>query len=188
MTKLHVLIAGAVCLPAALAVAQTDYHSDTHTDYNHPDNNPEEIFHANEASIDLFGSVSIGQQTINHISGDHVRDDGRLGAGIGLNYFITRNIGVGGDAYTENTAHNFVDNASGNLIFRIPIDKAHLAPYVFGGGGYQFDPNEVWFGQVGVGLEVRLTHNLSFIVDARYVMPEQIDNYGVGRAGLRISL
>jgi len=176
MTKLHVLIAGAVCLPVAMATAQSQY------------NNPEEIFHANETSLDAFGSISIGQQTINHISGQHVQKDGRLGAGLGLNYFLTRNIGIGADAYSENTAHSFVDDLSGSLIFRLPIDKAHLAPYAFGGGGYQFDPNEVWFGHVGVGLEVRLTHNLSLFADARYVMPEKIDNYGVGRAGLRISL
>ena|ERR1043165_2109725 len=163
-----------------MAVAQSDYHQQY--------NNPEEIFHEHETSLDAFGSISIGQQTINHISGEHVRDDGRLGAGIGLNYFLTRNIGVGGDAYTENTAHSFVDDASGSLIFRLPLDKIHTAPYVFGGGGYQFDPNEVWFGHVGVGVEVRLTHNLSLFADARYVMPEKIDNYGVGRAGVRISL
>lgn len=176
MKKLNLLIAGAVCLPATMAVAQSQYNS--------PD---EPLFRANEFSLDMFGSVSVGQQTINHISGEHVRDDGKLGAGIGLNYFLTRNIGIGGDAYTENTAHNFVDNASGNLIFRIPIDKIHLAPYVYGGGGYQFDPNEVWFGQIGAGLEVRITHNVSLFADARYVMPEKIDNFGVARGGIRLS-
>ena len=177
MKKLNLLIAGAVCLPAAMALAQSDYQ-----------NTNDQLFRANEFSLDMFGSVSVGQQTINRISGNRVRDDGRLGAGIGLNYFLTRNIGIGGDAYTENTAHNFVDNASGNLIFRIPIDKIHLAPYVYGGGGYQFDQAEVWFGQVGAGLEVRITHNISLFADARYVMPEKIDNYGVARAGLRIAL
>lgn len=175
MKKINLLIAAAVCLPTALAFAENE-------------NVDGELFRANELSLDGFGSISVGQQTINHISGSHVRDDGRLGAGIGLNYFLTRNIGVGGDAYTENTSHNFVDNASGNLIFRIPIDKAHLAPYVYGGGGYQFDPNEVWFGQVGAGLEVRITHNVSLFADARYVMPEKIDNYGVARAGIRFSM
>ena len=51
-----------------------------------------------------------------------------------------RYIGIGGDAYSENTYHNFVDDASGNLYLRLPLDAIHLAPYIYGGGGRQFDP------------------------------------------------
>lgn len=177
MKKLNLLIAGAVCLPMAMAMAQSEYNSTAG-----------ELFRAKEFSLDAFGTVSVGQQTINHISGNRVTDDGRLGAGIGLNYFLTRNIGVGGDAYTENTAHSFVDNASGNLIFRIPIDKLHLAPYVFGGGGYQFDYNEIWFAQAGGGLELRVSPNVGLFVDARYVFTDKVDNFGVARAGLRFAM
>jgi hypothetical protein len=63
-----------------------------------------------------------------------VVNDGRLGAGVGLNHFFTRYFGIGGDAYTENTGHRFVDNASGKFIGRFPIESIHLAPYVYGGG------------------------------------------------------
>jgi hypothetical protein len=44
-----------------------------------------------------------------------VRDDGRLGLGLGGSYFFTRHLGLGGDAYTENAQHSFVDNASASL-------------------------------------------------------------------------
>jgi hypothetical protein len=147
----------------------------------------DQLFMANELDLDLFGSISVNQDTINNISGKRVADDGRLGAGAGLSYFPIRYLGFGADAYTENTGHNFVDNASGNLILRLPIETVHLAPYVFGGGGRQFDPVYAWFGQAGVGLDIRVTRHWGFFADARYVMPQHIDNFGVGRVGLRIA-
>jgi opacity protein-like surface antigen len=142
----------------------------------------------NEASLDLFGSVSINQETINHFSGKRVTHDGRLGAGLGANFFFNRYVGIGGDAYSEDTDMHFVDSASGSLIGRLPIGKTGLAPYVFGGGGHRFDPADRWFAQVGAGLEFRFTPNVGIFADGRYVIIEQgTPNYGVGRAGLRLS-
>ena len=145
------------------------------------------LFRANEWNLDLFGSVSVGQETIDHISDERVRDDGRLGAGFGVSYFFSRNWGLGGDAYSENTQHSFFDDASGNVIFRIPIDKIHLAPYVYGGAGRKFDATEVWFGQAGAGLELRFTHGFGIFADARYVMTDETANFGLGRLGVRLS-
>ena len=144
------------------------------------------FYRAQELSLDLFGEGSIGQQTIDHISGSRVEHHGRLGAGGGLNYFFTRYVGVGGDAYTENTSHNFIDSASGSLIGRLPIADTGIAPYVFGGGGYQFDEVGQSFAQCGGGIEFRFAKYAGFFVDARYVIADKTDNYGVGRAGLRV--
>lgn len=83
-----------------------------------------QFYRANELSIDLFGSASIGQQTIDNFSGDRVTEDARLGAGVGINYFFTRHFGLGGEAYTENTDRNFVDSASLNLLGRLPIGES----------------------------------------------------------------
>ena len=145
------------------------------------------FYRAQEFSIDAFGSGSVGQQVVDHITGDRISHDGRLGAGAGLNYFFCRYVGVGGDAYTENTAHNFIDSASGNLIGRLPIGDTGIAPYIFGGGGYQFDEVAQKFGQFGAGIEFRFCSHMGFFVDARYVVADKTDNYGVGRAGLRFS-
>ena len=69
-----------------------------------------------------------------------------------------------------------------NLIVRLPIECAHLAPYVYGGGGYQFEPGDEWFAQVGAGVDVRVTQNWGLFVDARYVIPRHgNDQFGVGR-------
>ena len=143
------------------------------------------LFRAEELTLDLFGSVSIGQETINHISRERVEDNGRLGLGLGGNYFFLRYLGVGADAYTENTQHSFVDNTSGNLILRFPIEPARLAPYIFGGGGYQFDPSGTGFGQAGAGLDFRFTHHIGLFADARYVITDGTQNFGMGRLGLR---
>src|SRR5881227_2031611 len=100
--KNGILIKGTILLLAAGSAWATDGMRYDQTDK----------YRANELSLDLFGSASIGQQTINHLSGDRISHDARLGAGAGLNYFFSRNIGFGAEAYTEDTRHNFIDNVS----------------------------------------------------------------------------
>lgn len=147
----------------------------------------EQLFLEKEVNLDIFGSVSVGQEVVENLTDERVKDNGRLGAGLGLSYFFNRNIGIGADAYTENWNHSFVDNTSGNLIVRFPIDKIHLAPYIYGGGGYQFDPTGLWFAQAGAGVELRFTRQIGIFADARYVMTDEVRDIGVGRAGLRLA-
>lgn len=182
--KAHCLVLCATILGGGLAMsaaaAENDYAPQAH---------PDQLFRSRELSLDLFGSVSVGQQTIDHLTGNRVADDGRLGAGAGLNYYFTRNVGLGVDAYSEDTDHYFVDKTSVSLLVRFPFEQVHLAPYLFGGGGRQFDPEELWFGQVGGGLEVRVTHNWGLFADARYMMLDKgADNVGLGRLGIRLAL
>ena len=145
------------------------------------------LFRAQELSIDLFGTVSVGKHTLEHFSPERVRESGELGLGAGVNYFFLRQLGIGADAYSTDVNHIFVENASANLIFRIPIEAAHLAPYVYGGGGYQWEPGDEWFGQVGGGVDIRVTHNWGLFVDGRYVMPHHGGDFGVFRGGLRFA-
>jgi hypothetical protein len=161
---------------------------DSTTTTNQQNTTPDYPFYrAQELSIDLFGSGTLNEQTIDHLSGNGVEHNGRLGLGAGANYFFTRYIGVGGDFYTENTTHIFVDSASGNLIGRLPIGDTGIAPYIFGGAGHEFYQVEQTFGQAGAGVEFRFAEHIGFFVDARYVFADKTDNYGVGRAGLRFS-
>lgn len=146
-----------------------------------------EKFRAGELSLDLFGSASVREETFDHLSADRVRKDGRLGAGAGINYFFTHQFGLGADAYTENTKHSLVDNASANAIFRFPFQSIGLAPYIYGGGGHQFDPRDHWFGQGGGGLEVRVTPHWGLFLDGRYVLPDGGKDFGVGRLGVRFA-
>jgi hypothetical protein len=147
----------------------------------------DQFYRADEFSVDAFASGSLGKQYIDDVSGDTLRHHGRLGAGLGANYFITRYIGLGGDVYSENTTGRFIDSASGNLIGRLPIGNTGLAPYIFGGAGHQFEQVQQTFGQAGTGVEIRITPNVGFFVDARYVFPDRTDGYGLARGGMRIS-
>ena len=146
-----------------------------------------DLYRASEMSLDVFGSASLGKYTIKHLSGDRVRDNSELGAGVGMNYFITRNVGIGGDVYSENTSGTFIDSASANLILRLPLGDGGLAPYAFGGGGRQFEDIDAWFAQLGAGLEYRFSPQVGAFVDARWVLPDETKYYGVVRAGVRFA-
>ena len=153
----------------------------------HDDDPDSPFYKASELSLDLFGTGSIGQSTINNLSGDRVEEDVRLGLGAGLNYFFTRHIGLGGEAYSENAGHSFIDSASLNLIGRLPLGTSGVAPYLFVGGGYQFDEIERWLLNLGGGFEFRFQKNWGLFIDARYVFTDETKNYGLGRAGVRLS-
>ena len=137
-----------------------------------------------EFSLQGFGTASLGESTLDHLSGANVRHNARLGAGVGINYFITRFVGIGAEAYSENTDGVFVDSASANLTLRLPIGDSGLAPYIFGGGGHQFGMTKQWFGQAGAGVEYRFTPHIGVFVDARGVAPAETKFYGVGRFGM----
>jgi len=185
MKKRNALITAAVISFFSLgAWAQNSYTSTTTRTTSERDG---PIFQADEVSLDLFGSVAVPRDTLYNMSWNRLNDTGRLGAGAGVNYFMTRYIGIGGDAWTENTAQRFIDNTSGSLIIRIPIDAIHIAPYGFGGGGYQFDYDNAAFLHAGAGLDIRLTHNFGLFVDARYIWPRDHADFGLGRAGIRIT-
>jgi outer membrane protein W len=151
------------------------------------DDSGNEFYRASEFSIDAFGTGSIGQQTINNLSGSRISSDVRLGAGIGMNYFFTRNLGVGGDVYSESLSGSFIDSAALNITGRFPIGSSGLAPYIFGGGGHQFDRIEQWYAHLGAGVEIRFHSNWGIFIDARYVLADKSANYGVGRVGVRYS-
>ena len=146
-----------------------------------------ELFRANELSVDAFGSGSLGKYSIDHLTGSRVRHDTQLGGGLGINYFFTRYIGIGADAYSENTTGSVVDSASANLILRLPLCKTGFAPYVFGGGGFHFDQIRTQFAQAGVGMEYRFNPHIGVFIDARGVLPNETRYYGVARLGMRFA-
>lgn len=154
---------------------------------NGSQNEQPDLYRGNELSVDAFGTASLGQYTIEHPSNQSVRQDTKFGAGAGLNYFITRYIGIGAEAYSQNTTGTFIDSASANLMLRLPLGQSGFAPYIFGGGGHQFDQTDFWFGQAGGGMEYRFCPNVGVFLDARAVWPNETKNYGVARLGLRFA-
>lgn len=147
------------------------------------------LYTANELSLDGFGSYVAGQRGIEHIFETSIRGNrGRFGGGAGVNYFFTRVLGIGGDVnVVGNTGGNFIDQAAGSLILRLPIDPTGLAPYIFGGGGRVTNPVWAWEGHAGIGIEYRLNPVIGIFSDARYMW---VDNSSLSdrlylRAGLR---
>lgn len=150
-------------------------------------NAPCDLYRAGELSMDVFGSASLGKYSVDNLSADRVRHNTRLGAGLGLSYFITRNIGIGAEAYSEDTSGLFIDSASANLIARFPVGDTGFAPYAFGGGGQQFDLNKVSFGQAGGGFEFRFTPKVGIFSDLRMVWPTETKYFAVARLGVRFA-
>jgi len=143
------------------------------------------FYRASETSLDIFGSGSVGQRYLNNTSGFKANRDVQLGVGVGLNHFFTRHFGLGIEAYSEDTQHRFVDNASISFIGRLPINDSGFAPYVFGGGGQQYDPARLWFVHLGGGVEYRFTDKIGLFTDVRYVFTDGAKDQGLGRLGVR---
>ena len=114
--------------------------------------------------------------------------NGTWGGGVGLNYFLTREIGISGDINMGDNGGSFVDQALGSLILRWPIGSSCFAPYVFGGGGRAFDPTWEWLGDAGVGFEFRMNPLAGFFIDSRYLwhVKEGSSDRIFFRAGLRV--
>lgn len=143
-------------------------------------------YKANELNFSFFGTGTVGDDTLRRPSGDRIKRDGRLGAGLGIQYFPHRNIGLEAEGYTENTGHHFVDNVDLNLILRFPLWNSGVAPYLIGGAGRQIDPIYQWTFNMGGGVEWRFSPHVGIFVDGRYVIADETDEYGLGRAGLRV--
>jgi len=133
-----------------------------------------EKFRNQEFSMDLFGS---------YLDVDGGKSS--WGGGVGLNYFFGRYIGIGGDAFMQDDGRQFVNSTTGSLILRFPF--ASVAPYAFGGGGWNFDPKGVAVVHGGGGIEFRLNPHTGIFGDARYVFTDKTRDYILARAGVRFS-
>ena len=161
-----------------------------------------ECFRAHELQLDIFGQYSVGEGPDR---AGTFRDHG-WGGGVGMNYFLTRNFGLGVDAawldakeavYTTRgfpfrssdptTVHNF----SASLIYRFPIDSVCVAPYIFAGGGFAVDGKQWATAHAGAGIEKRLSRKVGLFTDARWTFlgdrygRDSLGNLGV-RAGVRV--
>jgi len=155
---------------------------DTHWVYTHAD---VPKFTAQELSLDLFASYSDAESRFDDLF-EHSIEDGVWGGGVGINYFITRNLGIGGDLNMPNNHGKLVDWMAANAIARFPIESAGLAPYVFGGATRMTEPSWQWAGQAGVGLELRFNPVTGIFIDGRYMWPEDTGDILELRTGFRL--
>lgn len=109
------------------------------------------------------------------------------GGGFGVNVFFARYFGVGYEAawYSNDGSAQHLPLA-GNFFLRYPICSLNLAPYVLVGGGGTWNGHGTGYGNVGAGLEYRVTNNVGIFVDGRYFYGGT-GNVANLRSGLRIA-
>lgn len=111
--------------------------------------------------------------------------DAQYGGGVGLDYFITRGLGLGLRAEAQDTKGGFIDQFGPRLTVRAPLwDR--VAPYGYVQGIFNLDRDD-WRVGTGAGVEWRFTKNLGAFAEAG----AEMDLDGRSRlrtaAGLRLS-
>ncbi|HWF17657.1 MAG TPA: outer membrane beta-barrel protein [Verrucomicrobiae bacterium] len=183
--KIKQLMATAAAAILMVTGAKADDWVNTRLCY---DTGHDALFNANEASLDLFGTYQAFERHFLAWPNTSIHH-GNYGGGVGGNYFFTRELGIGAEAaFLAGTgAPHFTDHVGGNLFLRLPIDVAHIAPYVFGGGGRAFNPTWNWYWDFGVGLEFRFNPKMGIFADARYIWKDEgARDQAALRAGLRL--
>lgn len=105
-------------------------------------------------------------------------------AGIGVNYFLTRNFGLGVSTAVGNLNGPLIDNVSLRGIYRVPIEKTALYGY---GGSTRLLKREEWTIDLGVGAEHRFSPNFGPFIEAGMVKLLKHSAEATGRVGLRVS-
>jgi hypothetical protein len=142
---------------------------------------PGGCFNAHELQLDVFGDYAVG------LGPDHAgrMNNHEFGGGVGVSYFLTRYIGIGIDnelqsgenrnlADYHHLPHTVGDHtsehANGSLIFRYPIDRYCIAPYLNLGGGGEVDKGNSYASFfLGAGLEYRILPNkIGLFMDERW--------------------
>jgi hypothetical protein len=144
-------------------------------------------FTAQELSFDMFGSYIAPERKFNELFETNIKN-GDWGGGVGLNYFFTREIGIGADMNIGSNGGNFIDQFGGSLIARLPIEPSGFSPYIFGGGSRATDPQWEWLVHGGIGLEYRFNPITGVFIDTRYVwhLKEDSTDRIHFRAGVRL--
>lgn len=134
-----------------------------------------EFYRGGEFQIDLFGSLATPDL-----------DNYQSGAGLGLNYYLSKNIGIGATIAGDWSEHGqVVDSAGGSLLYRIPIERSAIT---FRGGATWDLRREGWSLELGPGLEHRFTRHIGIFTEA--LLSKRIDEgdvHAVGRAGIRLA-
>lgn len=112
--------------------------------------------------------------------------DNVAGGGLLGEYFFSEFVGVQGSYALFNTEseHHAFDV---NLVLRVPIKSACIAPYALVGGGYGTNSVKEGNFHVGGGLDVRLPSMgcAAIFADGVYYLPEDSEEFTVVRLGMK---
>jgi hypothetical protein len=170
----------------------------------------ESLYRAHEWNVDLFGAYAPAGRDGRKYLGDHA-----WGGGAGVDYFFTRNLGLGVEGLVLDGTGSRSGDVSGefalNAIGRLPIGNTPVAPYAFAGigaflpgsgsnffntvtNGIRHKVNDrnsddiLLEGHVGLGFEYRFQRHIGLFTDGRYEFVNKSDNnFGLVRAGVRFA-
>ncbi|HWD92219.1 MAG TPA: hypothetical protein VG938_07710 [Verrucomicrobiae bacterium] len=132
-------------------------------------------FGARETTLDFFVSHSVAEHQ--DFTG------GRLGTGFGINHFFLTYIGAGLDTGIDKW--DWPNHINGSVIFRYPIEKWSVAPYVFTGFGRQFHDTSQWTYHIAGGFDYRLNPKTGVFTDIGATIPDVSRDFMLWRLGLR---
>lgn len=147
---------------------------------------------ASPPAAQLFGpGFHLGAHAL-FLTPDADRADDTWGGGINADYFISPYVGFQGSASwadpgTDEVWHNYLVD----LVLRAPIESAHIAPYVFVGGGVILEDDADILGRAGVGLEFRPSAAFGIFADWGYNFSgggggnDDVEDYQMVRLGVK---
>ena len=129
------------------------------------------LFKENEWSLSFYGDYV-----------DRGHDD--VGLGFGGVYFLNTYFGVGASTHWEHFDDKAVENLSGEVYLRYPLQNLPLAPYVLGGAGHSWEEHQ-WFGLLGFGADYRLNERWGLFGDYQRLFNDRTDDRNFLRFGAR---
>lgn len=133
-------------------------------------------YKAGEFSVDGFGGANTDLSTA------------RLFSGVGVQYYITENLGVGAYTSLDNLSGHTIENASLRALWRVPIERH--AFYAFGGATRVFHEGTQWLINLGPGYEYRISKHIGLWTEIGFnkdVEDETKDPYASVRVGVRFT-
>ncbi|MES2570980.1 MAG: hypothetical protein V4710_13115 [Verrucomicrobiota bacterium] len=168
------LVVGIAAASSAFAGTEVSYK-----DFKTPAPLPEPCFRDTEFQLDTFGSFTDNARR-------SIYRDG-WGGGLSINFFFARYFGLSAEGNVYDGDAGGVWNPDGRLILRYPFEGSFCwAPYIFGGGGAQFDGTSCGTWHAGGGAEWRVTHELGIFAEGRYTWTAQDNDAAQYRVGFRI--
>ena len=169
----------------------------------------------NESQIDSTTNEHIDIGAARHDR--FLNRDNALGGGLDVKYFFNKYMGIGAEGFIVDSDFNEGGGGLGTFTFRYPIGCSRFAPYAWAGGGVtaggshtvrffnesnKQNGSEPEFradqrignkhaeaaGQVGAGLEIRITRHIGVMTDFAWNMLSGPDNnFGMARGGVTLS-
>jgi hypothetical protein len=140
-----------------------------------------ELFPNYQLSLDVSGIYQKGFPTFGSQFDDNWRH-GNFGADAGLDFWVCKYLGVGVDSWGTGKG-TILHDIDGNLMLRMPVADSGFAPYIMGGAGSYFGPDNMIY-DAGAGVQFKFNRHIGVFADWRYLFTDKAENSSLARVGL----